>query len=97
LLLEAPARSGQAPAARQVHSLKFRKDADGPPSLYGDSVGHYERDTLVIDTVGVRTDRPFAMVDMYSTPFTEKLHVVERYRLLDYEDAKEGLAKAKCC
>src|SRR6266478_8475145 len=31
------------------------------PSWYGDSVGHYEGDTLVIDTVGVKADRPFAM------------------------------------
>src|ERR1700719_210643 len=56
------------------------------PSWYGDSVGHYEGDTLVIDTVGTRTNRPFAMIDLYGTPYTEKLHVVERYRLLDYED-----------
>jgi hypothetical protein len=61
------------------------------PSWYGDSVGHYEGDTLVIDTVGTRTDRPFAMIDLYGTPYTRALHVVERYRLLDYDDAKEGL------
>jgi hypothetical protein len=60
------------------------------PSWYGDSVGHYEGDTLVIDTVGIKTDRPFAMVDMYGTPYTKALHVVERYRLLDYEAAKEA-------
>ena len=60
------------------------------PSWYGDSVGHYERDTLVIDTVGVKIG-PFAMVDFYGTPYTEALHVVERYTLLDYEAAKEGL------
>src|SRR5215467_6288454 len=59
-------------------------------SWYGDSVGHYEGDTLVIDTVGVKADRPFAMVDMYGTPFTEALHVVERYRLLDYEATIES-------
>jgi hypothetical protein len=41
--------------------------------------------------VGTRTDRPFAMIDLYGTPYTEKLHVVERYRLIDYADAKEGL------
>jgi hypothetical protein len=35
----------------------------------------------VIDTVGTKTDRPFAMIDLFGTPFTEKLHVVERYRL----------------
>jgi hypothetical protein len=59
------------------------------PSSYGDSVGHYEGDTLVIDTVGIKVG-PFAMVDMYGTPHTEALHVVERYRLLDYESANES-------
>jgi hypothetical protein len=68
--------------------------APATPSLYGDSVGRYEGDTLVVDTVGIRTDRPFAMVDMYGTPYTSALHVVERYRLLDYEAAKEGLERA---
>jgi hypothetical protein len=59
------------------------------PSWYGDSVGHYEGDTLVIDTVGIKVG-PFAMVDMYGTPHTEALHVVERYRLLDYDAANES-------
>jgi hypothetical protein len=48
-----------------------------------DSVGHYEGDTLVIDTVGVKIG-PFAMLDMNGTPHSPTLHVVERYRLLDY-------------
>jgi hypothetical protein len=60
------------------------------PSWYGDSVGRYEGDTLVIDTVGIKTDRPYAMVDMFGTPFSGALHVVERYRLLDYNAAKEA-------
>jgi hypothetical protein len=64
------------------------------PSWYGDSVGHYEGDTLVVDTVGIKTGRPFAMVDMYGTPYTKALHVVERYRLLDYEAAKEAVERA---
>ena len=34
------------------------------------------------------------MIDMFGTPYTEALHVVERYRLLDYEAAKEGLERA---
>jgi hypothetical protein len=64
------------------------------PSWHGDAVGHYERDTLIIDTVGNKTDRPFAMIDMFGTPYTEKLHVVERYRLLDYSAAKDDLERA---
>jgi hypothetical protein len=60
------------------------------PSWYGDSVGHFEGDTLVIDTVGIKIG-PYAMIDWYGTPHTPALHVIERYRLLDYERAKEGL------
>lgn len=62
------------------------------PSWYGNSVGHFEGDTLVIDTVGIEVG-PYAMVDWYGTPHTPALHVVERYRLLDYEQAKEGLER----
>jgi hypothetical protein len=63
------------------------------PSWYGDSVGHYEGDTLVIDTVGVKIG-PFAMVDMYGTPHSPALHVVERYRLIDYAEAKEAIDRS---
>ena len=64
------------------------------PSWHGDAVGHYEGDTLVIDTVGIKTDRPYAMIDLFGTPYTEKLHVVERYQLLDRAAIKDGLARA---
>ena len=63
------------------------------PSYYGDSVGHYEGDTLVIDTIGIKPG-PFAMVDWFGTPQTPALHVIERYRLLDYAAAKDGLERA---
>jgi hypothetical protein len=63
------------------------------PSWYGDSVGHYEGDTLVIDTIGTKADQPFPMLDLYGTPYTKALHVVERYRLIVYEDAKDGLER----
>jgi hypothetical protein len=59
------------------------------PSVYGDSIGYYEGDALVIDTAGIKV-RPFAMVDWYGTPYSEALHVVERYRLIDYEAGKEA-------
>ena len=64
------------------------------PSWHGDAVGHYEGDTLVIDTVGIKPDRPYAMIDLFGTPYTEKLHVVERYRLVDREVAKADMERA---
>jgi hypothetical protein len=82
----------EGPDVRRVR-MNASHPANVTPSWYGDSVGHYEGDTLVIDTVGQKTDRPFAMLDLYGTPYTEKLHVVERYRLIDYEAAQEGLAR----
>lgn len=50
------------------------------PSWYGESVGHYEGDTLVVDTVGLST---MTYVDNYRTPHSEKLHVVERWRMVN--------------
>jgi hypothetical protein len=53
----------------------------------GDSIGHWEGDTLVIDTVGIKTDA-FTSVDRFGTPQSEAMHVVERYRLIDGASAK---------
>src|SRR5262249_17898886 len=64
--------------------------AEVTPSGYGDAVGHYDGDALVIDTVGIKIG-PHAMLDMFGTPHSEKLHVVERYRLVDYDEAKDAL------
>ena len=50
------------------------------PSWYGESVGHYEGNTLVIDTIGMNDK---TVVDIYRTPHTEKLHVIERWRKID--------------
>jgi len=68
--------------------------ADVKPSWYGDSVGYYEGDTLVVDTVGIRADRPHAMLDLYGTPNTKDIHFIERFRVIDYETAKDGLDRA---
>ena len=59
------------------------------PSWKGDSVARYEGDTLVIDTVGVKSG-PLAVSDRYGTPFSRALHVVERYRLIDGRQAKRA-------
>jgi hypothetical protein len=53
---------------------------DPGPSWLGHSVGHWEQDTLVIDTVGFN-GKPWA--DFAGHPSSEKLHVIERYRRPD--------------
>jgi hypothetical protein len=64
---------------RRIH-MDAPHSTNPKPSWYGESVGHYEGDTLVVDTIGLN-DR--TVLDIYRTPHTEKLHVVERWRMLD--------------
>jgi hypothetical protein len=57
------------------------------PSWSGESVGYYEGDALVVDTIAITTK---TFVDDYQTPHTDKLHVMERYRLVDGGKAMEA-------
>jgi hypothetical protein len=50
------------------------------PTWVGHSIGHWDRDTLVVDTVGFN-DRSW--LDLQGRPHTEKLHMTERYRRAD--------------
>jgi hypothetical protein len=50
------------------------------PSVYGESVGRYEGDELVVDTIGTG-DKTY--VDNYRTPHTDQIHVVERFKLIE--------------
>jgi hypothetical protein len=77
----------------EVRRVRMNHPHAAEVSWHGDAVSHYEGETLVIDTVGIRTDRPYAMIDLFGTPYTEKLHVVERYSLVDYADAKDAMQR----
>jgi hypothetical protein len=72
--------------------IKFAASRQGEAVVARRFRRHYEGGTLVIDTIGIKS-RPFAMLDVYGTPFTDKLHVVERYRLVDYDEAKDDLIR----
>ena len=50
------------------------------PSWHGDSIGHYDGDTLIVNTIGLNGK---TLVDEFGTPHTDKLHVIERYHLID--------------
>ena len=64
---------------RRIHMTDRHSEAV-KPSWFGESIGHYESDgTLVIDTIGLQAKNSY--LDWYRTPHTEKLHVVERYKL----------------
>jgi hypothetical protein len=59
------------------------KDLD--PSFAGHSVGHWEGDSLVIDTVGFNEK---FWLTREGIPYTEKLHLTERFTRTDYNTLK---------
>ena len=60
----------------------------------GDWVSHWEGDTLVTDTVGVKMDN-LTPVDRFGTPQSIQMHGVERYRLIDGALAKAQIDKCE--
>jgi hypothetical protein len=68
---------------RRIARLNASHPATVKPSWFGDSVAHWEGDTLVVDTIGLD---PRSWVDVFATPHTDKLHVVERYHRRDADN-----------
>ena len=51
---------------------------DVPPGYYGRSVGKWDGDTLVVDTIGIKT----SVSGYRGMPHSEKMHITERFKLL---------------
>jgi hypothetical protein len=59
-----------------------RKHPDDPdPTLHGHSIGHWEGDTLVVDTVGIIPQSLLAVSEAAGVPSNGDMHVVERIHL----------------
>jgi len=71
---------GNIHSYRQVFMDGRGHPQDPEPTWYGDSIGKWEGNTLVVDTVGFNDKFWF---DFAAHPHTEKLHVIERYRRPD--------------
>ena len=56
-------------------------------SWFGESIGRYEGDALVVDTIGL-DDRTW--VDGFGTPHTKQLHVIERFHLIENGNVLEA-------
>ena len=69
---------GQLP--RQIYLDGRPHPSDPNPSWFGHSIGRWEGETLVVDTVGL-TD--MSWLDWYGRPQTEKMHIIERFRRPD--------------
>jgi hypothetical protein len=66
---------------RQIFMDGRRHPAEPEPTWFGHSIGWYEDDTLVIDTVGFNEKFWF---DRRGTPHTDQLHTIERWTRVDF-------------
>jgi hypothetical protein len=66
---------------RQIHMDGRKLPVDPSPTWQGYSVGRWEGDTLVVDTIGFN-DRSW--LDVRGTPHSEEMRVEERFRRRDY-------------
>jgi hypothetical protein len=68
-------------AYRQIHMDGRQLPKDPDPSYMGFSVGRWEGDALVVDTIGFKDT---TWLDMGGHPHTEALHVTERFERRDF-------------
>jgi hypothetical protein len=69
-----------SPGFHQIYTDGRAHPKDPNPQWYGNSIGHWEGDTLVVDRVGFD---PRVWLDQDAHPHSDKLHIVERYRRPD--------------
>jgi hypothetical protein len=65
---------------REIYTDGRQHPADLHPTWNGHSIGQWEGDTFVIDTVGI-SDRNW--LDRMGHPHSDKLHLIERFRRVD--------------
>src|SRR6266446_7160083 len=77
-----------------------RKHSDDPdPSFFGEEIGRWEGDTLVIDSIGFKDEKVW--IDENANPHSDALHVVERWTRPDadhihVETSNEELKEYAC-
>jgi hypothetical protein len=66
---------------RRIYTDGRSHPADPDPSFHGDSIGHWEGDTLVVDTVAVLPETFIALSESIGVPNDGDMHIVERIHL----------------
>jgi hypothetical protein len=74
--------------------LTDKHSPNAKKSRYGDSIGHYENGEFVIDTTNIASMEN-SVLDMFRTPFTDKIHVTERYKITPDNKFLEALIRVE--
>lgn len=76
---------GNIHSYRQIFMDGRKHSADPDPTWYGESIGSWDGDTLVVDTIGYNDKFWF---DFAGHPHSEQLHTIERYTRTDSASLK---------
>jgi hypothetical protein len=85
-LLATPGRitllgEGDGNRLRRIYTDGRAHPADPDPSFHGNSIGHWQGDTLVVDTIAVFPQVYLAISESVGVPNNGDMHIVERLHL----------------
>jgi hypothetical protein len=76
---------------RRIYTDGRRHPEVSDPTFHGHSVGHWEGDTLVVDTVDIIPQAPLAVSEAAGLPNNGDMHVIERIHLADKDILQDDL------
>jgi hypothetical protein len=76
---------------RRIYTDGRKHPEDPELTFHGHSVGHWEGDTLVVDTVGIAPQSQIAPAETIGIPNNGGEHVVERIRLRDADTLEDAM------
>ena len=76
---------GNLHSFRQIFLDRKEHPKDLNPTWWGDSIGHWEGDELVVDTIGFNGK---TWLDLAGHPASDQLHIIERYSRPDFDHLK---------
>ena len=82
---------GDGNRLRRIYTDGRAHPADPDPSFHGHSIGHWEKDTLVVDTVAILPQVFLAMNEAVGVPNNGDMHIVERLHLIGADTLVDDL------
>ena len=82
---------GDGNRLRRIYTDGRGHPADPDPSFHGHSIGHWDGDTLVVDTVGLLPQVYLAVNEAVGIPNNGDMHIVERLHLLNPDTLADDL------
>lgn len=82
---------GDGNKMRRIYTDGRGHTPDVNPTLYGESIGHWEGDTLVVDTIGILPQAIVAINQAIGVPNDGDMHVTERIYLADADTLHDEL------